>query len=113
MVFTNILNPRSEFPQRGAEFYIKTLVKYGVSIGANATIVCGTTIGRFAFVGAGAVVTKNVPEYALVVGNPARIAGWMCRCGIRLDFTENRAVCRKCGREYKKSGNQVVCEGEE
>jgi UDP-2-acetamido-3-amino-2,3-dideoxy-glucuronate N-acetyltransferase len=54
-----------------------------------------------------------VPEYALVVGNPARIAGWMCRCGIRLDFTENRAVCRKCGREYKKSGNQVVCEGEE
>jgi UDP-2-acetamido-3-amino-2,3-dideoxy-glucuronate N-acetyltransferase len=108
-----ILNPRSEFPRRGSEFYIKTLVKYGASIGANATIVCGTTIHRFAFVGAGAVVTKDVPEYALVVGNPARIVGWMCRCGSRLDFDRNRAACGKCGREYNKSGNKVMCEGEE
>jgi len=112
MVFTNILNPRSEFPQRGAEFYIKTLVKYGASIGANATIVCGITLNRFAFVGAGAVVTKDVPEYALVVGSPARIIGWMCRCGTRLEFSDNHAVCRKCGRAYQKSGNEVVCEGE-
>lgn len=112
MVFTNILNPRSEFPQRGAEFYLKTLVRYGASIGANATIVCGRTIGRFAFVGAGAVVTKDVPEYALVVGNPARIAGWMCRCGTRLEFKKDHAICGKCSREYHKTGDKVVYEKE-
>ncbi|MCK6622952.1 MAG: acetyltransferase [Calditrichia bacterium] len=112
MVFTNILNPRSEFPQRGAEFYIKTLVRYGASIGANATIVCGRTIGRFAFVGAGAVVTKDVPEYALVVGNPARIVGWMCRCGTRLEFKKDHAICGKCSREYHKTGDKVVYEKE-
>src|SRR5574337_939041 len=76
MVFTNILNPRSKYPQVGAEFYIKTVVREGASLGANSTIVCGITIGRFAFVGAGAVVTKDVPDFALVVGNPARIKGW-------------------------------------
>lgn len=107
MVFTNILNPRSEFPQRGSEFYIPTLVRYGASIGANATIVCGTTIGRFAFIGAGAVVTKDVPEYALVVGTPGRIIGWMCRCGTRLHFENDKARCEKCDRKYKKAGEII------
>ena len=107
MVFTNILNPRSEFPQRGSEFYIRTLVKYGASIGANATIVCGVSIGRFAFIGASAVVTKDVPEYALVVGNPGRIVGWMCRCGVKLKFDKNKAKCKKCNRKYRKSGERV------
>ena len=112
MVFTNILDPRSEFPQRGSEFYVHTKVKYGASIGANATIVCGTTLGRFAFIGAGAVVTKNVPEYALVVGNPGRIVGWMCRCGKKLKFEKNKAKCPKCSRKYKKAGEKVECIGE-
>lgn len=75
MVFTNIKLPRSEFPQKGSEYYLKTLVKKSASIGANATIVCGVTIGEYAVIGAGAVVTKDVPPYALVVGNPARIVG--------------------------------------
>ena len=113
MVFTNVLNPRSEFPQRGSKFYIPTKVKYGASIGANATIVCGTTIGRFAFIGAGAVVTRDVPDYALVVGNPAKIVGWMCRCGAKLDFSDgSSAVCRKCGRQYEKDGMAVSCTNE-
>ena len=109
MVFTNIFNPRCEYPQRGSEFYKKTLVKKGVSLGANSTIVCGNTIGKRAFVGAGAVVTKDVPDYALVMGNPAVIAGWMCACGTKLDLTkspdtneENR--CKKCGKKFKKNG---------
>ena len=109
MVFTNVLNPRSEFPQRGSEHYHRTLVKYGASIGANATIVCGNTIGRFAFVGAGAVVTKDVPENALVVGNPARIIGWMCRCGTKLSFKGKNARCSKCGRVYEKKKESIRC----
>jgi UDP-2-acetamido-3-amino-2,3-dideoxy-glucuronate N-acetyltransferase len=109
MVFTNVLNPRSEFPQRGSEHYHRTLVKYGASIGANATIICGNTIGRFAFVGAGAVVTKDVPEYALVVGSPARVLGWMCRCGTRLKFKGTAAQCTKCGRKYEKKKDLVKC----
>lgn len=100
MVFTNVLNPRCEFPQRGSEFYAPTLVKYGASIGANATIVCGNTVGKFAFIGAGAVVTKDVPDYALMVGNPARRIGWMCRCGTRLQLKNDRATCSKCERAY-------------
>ncbi|MEL6821906.1 MAG: Gfo/Idh/MocA family oxidoreductase [Calditrichota bacterium] len=88
MVFTNVLNPRCEFPQRGSDHYTKTLVKRGASIGANATIVCGTTIGEAAFIGAGAVVTKDVPDHALVVGNPARIIGWMTRDGKRVATQE-------------------------
>ncbi len=109
MVFTNVLNPRSEFPQRGSEHYHRTLVKYGASIGANATIVCGNTVGRFAFIGAGAVVTKDVPEYALVVGNPGHIIGWMCRCGTKLTFKGTKAQCAKCGRKYGKKKNIVIC----
>lgn len=113
MVFTNILNPRSEFPQRGAEFYIPTLVKKSASLGANSTIVCGNTIGKYAFVGAGAVVTKDVPDYALVIGSPARIIGWYCACGTKLDMTKDpeskeNATCTKCGRKYDKNGLQVT-----
>jgi UDP-2-acetamido-3-amino-2,3-dideoxy-glucuronate N-acetyltransferase len=107
MVFTNILNPRSEFPQRGSKYYHKTLVQRGASLGANSTIVCGNTIGKYAFVGAGAVVTKDIPDYALVVGNPAHLAGWMCACGHKLDFKTDGAnssecSCQKCGRKYEK-----------
>ncbi|MCB2221310.1 MAG: acetyltransferase [Bacteroidetes bacterium] len=112
MVFTNILNPRSEFPQRGSEFYLKTRVKKSASLGANCTIVCGHDIGRYAFVGAGSVVTKEVPDYAMVLGVPARIAGWMCACGNRLSFhadekSEEKTTCTKCSRHYTKSGNKV------
>jgi len=85
-VFTNILLPRCEFPQRGNEFYEKTLVKKSASIGANSTIVCGNTIGAYSIVGAGAVVTKDVPSYALVLGNPAKIVGWVNEKGNRLSF---------------------------
>ncbi len=92
MVFTNVTNPRSAINRK--DLYEKTLVKQGASIGANATIVCGNTIGRFAFIGAGTVVTKDVPDYALVVGNPGRQKGWMSEFGHRLEFDGNgRAVC--------------------
>lgn len=112
MVFTNVLNPRCEFPQRGSEHYHPTLVKYGASIGANATIVCGHTIGRFAFIGAGTVVTKDVPDYALVVGNPGRVVGWMCRCGTKLKFLGNGSECSRCRRIYKKVGDSIACQNE-
>jgi UDP-2-acetamido-3-amino-2,3-dideoxy-glucuronate N-acetyltransferase len=102
MVFTNILNPRSKYPQVGAEFYIKTLVKEGASLGANSTIVCGHTIGRFAMVGAGAVVTKDVPDFALVVGNPAKVIGWWSEAGEKLNFDKDGlAVCSRTGIKYK------------
>ena len=89
MVFTNILLPRCEFPQRGSEFYDKTLVKKSASIGANATIVCGNTIGQYAMIGAGAVITKDVPDFALILGNPGKIVGWVDKKGCRLEFDEN------------------------
>ena len=89
MVFTNILLPRCEFPQRGYEFYDKTLVKKSASIGANATIVCGNTIGQYAMIGAGAVITKDVPDFALILGNPGKIVGWVDKKGNRLEFDEN------------------------
>ena len=108
MVFTNILDPRSKYPQVGAEFYIKTLVKEGASLGANSTIVCGHTIGRFAFVGAGSVVTKDVPDFALVVGNPAKIIGWYSEAGKKLQFDENGlAHCEKSGKTYKLENGKV------
>lgn len=112
MVFTNILNPRCEFPQRGSEFYIKTLIKKSASLGANSTIVCGNTVGSYAFVGAGAVVTRDVPDYALVVGTPARLKGWVCECTSKLTLTVNpesteTAQCPKCGRKYTKTGLRV------
>ncbi len=109
MVFTNILDPRSKYPQVGAEFYINTLVKEGASLGANSTIVCGHTIGRFAFVGAGAVVTRDVPDFALVVGNPARIVGWMSEAGRKLKFDKNGiAHCDKSGKSYKLENGKVI-----
>ncbi|MFC1751837.1 Gfo/Idh/MocA family oxidoreductase [Thermoproteota archaeon] len=108
MVFTNILVPRSKYPQAHSKYYKKTLVREGASIGANATIVCGNTIGRFAFVGAGAVVTKNVPDFAIVVGNPARIAGWISEAGTKLVFgKDGRAYCKKCKKWYLKKGEIV------
>lgn len=109
MVFTNIIDPRSKYPQVGAEYYIKTLVREGASLGANCTIVCGHTIGRFAFVGAGAVVTKDVPDYALVVGNPARIIGWMSEGGERLKFDDRGvAACSRTGKKYKYANDTVT-----
>ena len=101
-VFTNVFNPRA-FIERKHE-YRKTIVKKGASIGANATIVCGATLGRYCFVGAGSVVTGNVPDYALVYGTPARVRGWMCRCGEKLD--EN-LKCPDCGGEYEKIDNGI------
>lgn len=109
MVFTNVLNPRCEFPQRGSAFYHRTRVKRGASIGANATIVCGNTVGKYAFVGAGTVVTRDVPDYALVLGTPARLAGWMCRCGQKLTFADGHASCSGCERQYEKTDNEVMC----
>ena len=108
MVFTNILNPRCKYPQVGSKYYKKTLVKEGASLGANCTIVCGITIGKYAFVGAGAVVTKSVPDYALVVGNPARIVGWMSEAGEKLKFDSiGIAICDKSKKKYKLENNQV------
>jgi UDP-2-acetamido-3-amino-2,3-dideoxy-glucuronate N-acetyltransferase len=99
-VFTNINTPRSAVPRNTAEHYLTTVVRQGASIGANATIVCGHTIGRYAFIGAGSTVTKDVPDYALVYGNPAQQAGWICECGAKLsDFVET-TVCQACARHY-------------
>lgn len=105
-VFTNIINPRSAVNRRGQ--YAKTHIGRGVSIGANATIVCGHDIGEFAFVGAGAVVTKNVLPYALIVGNPARQTGWMSEYGHKLHFDQdNKAICPESGQEYILQDNKV------
>ncbi len=107
MVFTNVINPRSAVNRKNE--YAKTIVKKGASIGANATIVCGHDIGAFAFIGAGAVVTKTVPDYALVVGNPARQIGWMSEYGHRLEFNENGlAICPESQDQYKLENNQVI-----
>jgi UDP-2-acetamido-3-amino-2,3-dideoxy-glucuronate N-acetyltransferase len=108
MVFTNIIDPRSKYPQVGAKFYIKTLVREGASLGANSTILCGHTIGRFAFIGAGAVVTKDIPDFALVVGNPARIVGWMSEAGKKLNFDKDGyAYCKKSNKRYKLQKGKV------
>jgi len=111
MVFTNVTNPRSHVSRK--DEYRRTLVKRGASIGANATVVCGHTIGRYAFIGAGAVVTRDVPDYAIVVGNPGRIVGWMCQCGVKLDFEQAsgvnaRAMCTACGTGYLKESGSVI-----
>lgn len=106
MVFTNVMNPRSAINRKNQ--YAKTVVKKGASIGANATIVCGHDIGAFAFIGAGAVVTKNVPDFALVVGNPARQIGWMSEYGHRLKFNEEgHATCPESGQVYQLRNNLV------
>lgn len=106
MVFTNVINPRSAVNRRAS--YLRTHVGQGASIGANATIVCGHDIGAYAFIGAGAVVTKHVPAYALVVGNPARQIGWMSEYGHRLAFdTDGRATCPESGQQYQLTNGIV------
>ena len=108
MVFTNVINPRSEIERK--DEFLPTLVKRGATLGANCTILCGVTIGQYAFVGAGAVVLKDVPDFALVVGNPGRLIGWMCQCGNRIDFDRENGpgVCRVCRRLYQKVENRVT-----
>jgi UDP-2-acetamido-3-amino-2,3-dideoxy-glucuronate N-acetyltransferase len=107
MVFTNVINPRSAIVRKNE--YLKTIVKKGASIGANATIVCGNDIGEFAFIGAGAVVTKNVPAYALVVGNPARQTGWISEYGHKLFFNkDNIAICPESNERYILKNNMVI-----
>ena len=106
MVFTNVVNPRSEVVRK--DEYKQTLVRRGASLGANATIVCGVTIGQYAFVGAGAVVTRDVAAFALVVGNPARQSGWMCRCGIKLPVEGERTRCGSCGAMYRMHGGVLA-----
>lgn len=110
MVFTNVGTPRSHYPRRNA--YAVTRVGRGASIGANATVVCGNSLGRYSFVGAGAVVTKDVPDFALVYGNPARVRGWACYCGHKLNFQmedgQHRAKCEECSREYELEGELVT-----
>lgn len=111
VVFTNVTNPRSAINRRGQ--YAETRVKKGASIGANATIVCGHSIGRYAFIGAGAVVTKDVPDYALVVGNPARQQGWMSEFGHKLKFdSTGYATCPESGQKYRLSNGAVTRENE-
>jgi UDP-2-acetamido-3-amino-2,3-dideoxy-glucuronate N-acetyltransferase len=114
MVFTNVINPRSHVNRK--DEFKTTLVRKGASIGANATLLCGTTLGRYCFVGAGSVVTHDVPDYALVYGSPARVRGWMCQCGEPLTFVKQgggeRAVCHICGDAYRKQGQVVTPEGD-
>ena len=105
MVFTNILNPRSAVIRRDS--YVKTLVKKGASIGANATIICGNTIGDYALIGAGAVVTKSVKPYALLVGNPAKQIGWVSEFGHRLEFKDGKAQCPESLKNYELIENNI------
>ena len=109
MVFTNVVNPRSHVSRK--DEYRPTLVKRGASLGANSTIVCGHTIGRYAFIGAGAVVTRDVPDYALVVGNPARIDGWICACGVKLAAgarPPESATCASCQSTYRADAGALA-----
>ncbi len=101
MVFTNVNRPRSEYPQSGSNFYSKTLIKKSASLGANCTIVCGNTIGAYSFIGAGAVITKNVPDHALVIGNPGTLVGWVDKKGCRIDFDQDGVS--KCGEYFLKN----------
>ena len=103
MVFTNVINPRSHVTRKNE--YQTTLVKKGATIGANATVICGNDLGKYSFVGAGAVVTKDVADYGLVVGNPAKRIGWMCACGIRLHAS---LKCSSCNAAYQEHGDQLV-----
>ena len=107
MVFTNVRTPRSAFPRNTAADYAETRVKLGASIGANATIVCGVTINEWAFVAAGAVVTRDVPAYALMAGVPARRIGWVCECGVSLQMNGSEGTCRECQREYVLDGTTL------
>jgi UDP-2-acetamido-3-amino-2,3-dideoxy-glucuronate N-acetyltransferase len=112
MVFTNILDPKCKYPQVGAQYYLKTLVKEGASIGANATIVCGITLGKHCLIGAGSVVTKDVPDYALVVGVPGKVIGWVSEAGKRLNFNKDGiGYCEKSQKKYQLK-NRLVNEVE-
>jgi UDP-2-acetamido-3-amino-2,3-dideoxy-glucuronate N-acetyltransferase len=104
-VFTNVINPRSHVSRKNE--YLKTLVRRGASIGANATIICGATLGEYAFIGAGAVVRGDVLPYALMLGVPARRAGWVCACGTRLDVVHGIATCSACGTNYREAGGRL------
>lgn len=109
-VFTNDLNPRAKFPKKKFPEYGKwkpTLVKEGATIGANATILCGNNIGKWAMVGAGAVVAENVPDYAVVLGIPAKLVGFVCQCGNKIEFKKEKAVCQICKRKYLKKNQKV------
>jgi UDP-2-acetamido-3-amino-2,3-dideoxy-glucuronate N-acetyltransferase len=106
-VFTNVKWPRAEYPAN-PEGYMKTLVKHGCSIGANATIICGTELGRYSFIGAGSVVTESVPDYGFVYGSPARLMGWVCACTEKLIFVDGRSQCTACSRTYRQYESQVV-----
>jgi UDP-2-acetamido-3-amino-2,3-dideoxy-glucuronate N-acetyltransferase len=118
MVFTNVRTPRAAFPRNTSEHFVLTRVKHGASIGANATVVCGATIGEWAFVAAGAVVTRDVPPYALVAGVPGKPVGWACECGVPLgEFGKGQvtpakrageAECAECGRRYEKVGESAI-----
>jgi UDP-2-acetamido-3-amino-2,3-dideoxy-glucuronate N-acetyltransferase len=105
MVFTNILTPRSHVSRKNE--YVNTLIKKGATIGANATILCGNTIGRYALVGAGSVVTKSIPDYGLVIGNPAKLVGWVCECGKKIIFKNKTAYC-SCRKKYSMSQHERV-----
>ena len=110
MVFTNVVNPRSHIERKSE--YKTTLVRRGATIGANATVVCGNTLGRYCFIGAGSVVTRDVPDFALVVGNPGRVRGYVCSCGVKLGLTSDTDVdeegrCEACGKRYTKTKGAV------
>jgi len=106
-VFTNDPNPRAEYSHRDS--WQQTLVKKGASIGANATVICGNTIGQYAFIGAGSVVTKDIPDYGLAYGNPAKFIGFVCECGTKLDFAENKeSTCKNCQKQYQKINDQKI-----
>lgn len=104
MVFTNDMNPRAKYP-KGSVGYKKTLIKTGATLGANCTIVCGHTVGKWAFVAAGAVVSRDVKDYAMMIGVPARQVGWMCECGEKLDSS---FICHKCGRKYREQSTGLI-----
>ena len=108
MVFTNVKTPRAAFPRNTSADYLTTRVKYGASIGANATVVCGITVGEWAFIAAGAVVTRDVPAYALMMGVPARLAGWVCECGNTLIFEGPVANCSVCQKHYELVSEALV-----
>lgn len=110
-VFTNDKNPRAKYPKKNGSLqygkWFPTLIKEGATLGANSTIVCGNTVGKWAMIGAGAVVTSDIPDYALAVGLPAKVIGWICECGNRIEFKSGKTACKVCKRKYKKSGSKV------